>query len=254
VVRANENGLTLFRFENLSACPDLGHAVFSRLGGSSSPPFDSLNLGTAEGDHPATVERNRAAVVACFGHRPMAFVKQVHGDDILVFKKGGPAFDPSSKPRADAMITDTPGLMLAVKLADCQGVLLYDPVKRVTAAVHSGWRGSVLDIIGKTIARMKADFGCDSKNILAGISPSLGHCCAEFIHYRTELPQAFRRYKDGRDRFDFWRISRDQMIAAGLPGKNIETAGICTRCSTDLFFSYRGEGRTGRFAAVIGMI
>ncbi|MEW6079708.1 MAG: peptidoglycan editing factor PgeF [Thermodesulfobacteriota bacterium] len=254
MIRASENGLTLFRFENLSACPGLNHAVFSRLGGSSSPPFTSLNLGTAEGDHPETVEQNRGAVAACFGHRPMAFVKQVHGDDVLVFKKGGQAFDPSPKPRADAMITDIPGLMLAVKLADCQGVLLHDPVKQVAAAVHSGWRGSVLDIIGKTIARMKTDFGCDPGDIMAGISPSLGSCCAEFVNYRTELPESFWPYRDSRDRFDFWQISRDQMTAAGLLDAHIEIADICTRCRTDLFFSYRGEGRTGRFAAVIGMV
>ena len=254
MMRFEENGLTLFRFTNLAGCPRLVQGVFSRLGGVSNPPFESLNLGSAEGDQAEDVERNRRAVAACFGHRPMVWLKQVHGNDILVLKKGGPPVDFSQRPRADAVITDIPGLMLAIKLADCQGVLLHDPVKGVTAAVHSGWRGSVLNIIGQTINRLVTEFGCAPDDIQAGISPSLGPCCAEFVNYRAELPESFQRYKDDRDHFDFWQISRDQMTAAGLEENNIETAGLCTSCRTDLFFSYRREGRTGRFAAVAGML
>ncbi len=254
MIRTTENGLTIFRFANMAGCPNLSHAVFTRLGGKSLPPFDSLNLSADEGDSAEAVSHNRTAAAACCGDRPVIFLKQVHGDDILVFKKSQGFPDHSRPFQGDAMITDITGLMLAIKLADCQGVLMHDPVRLVTAAVHSGWRGSVIDIIGKTVARMKAEFGCDPADILAGVSPSLGPCCAEFTDYRHELPENFRKYKDDRDRFDFWQISRDQMTSAGLAEKNIEVAGICTSCRTDLFFSYRKEGRTGRFAAVAGMI
>ena len=215
------------------------HGVFTRLGGKSPAPFDTLNMSVGVGDEPETVGRNRAIVGACFDNRPMIFLNQIHNDDILVFPKDDPPPSPNWKRQGDAMITDRHGLMLAIKLADCQGVLLHDPARKVIAAVHSGWRGSVVNIIGKTIARMKSDFGCDPENILAGVGPSLGPCCAEFVNYQTELPAHFWKYKDDHNHFDFWRISRDQMTAAGLPEKNIEVAGICTSCRTDLFYSYR---------------
>ena len=139
-------------------------------------------------------------------------------------------------------------------MADCQAILLYDPVRRVVANVHSGWRGSVSDIAGKTVAAMENRFGCRGRNLVAAIAPSLGPCCAEFRNYREEIPESFWRYKDGAEHFDFWKISRDQLAAAGLTPDNIHAGGLCTRCRTDLFYSYRGEARqTGRFAAVIGL-
>jgi copper oxidase (laccase) domain-containing protein len=89
--------------------------------------------------------------------------------------------------------------------------------------------------------------------MLAGIGPSLGPCCAEFINYREEIPQVYWRYKDADHNFDFWSLSREQLLHAGVPAKNIETSRICTRCRTDEFFSYRAAKTTGRFAAVIGL-
>ena len=131
-------------------------------------------MSTGVGDDAERVSRNRNSVATCFDSRPIVFSDQVHKDDILVFSSDDPAPDPAKKRRGDAMITNRPELLLAVKLADCQGVILYDPGQKVAAAVHSGWRGSVINIIGKTIDRMKTAFGCAPENILAGISPSAG--------------------------------------------------------------------------------
>jgi copper oxidase (laccase) domain-containing protein len=131
---------------------------------------------------------------------------------------------------------------------------LYDPVRRVVANVHSGWRGSVADIAGKTVAVMKNGFGCRGGDMVAAIAPSLGPCCAEFVNYRDEIPEHFWTYRDTKNHFDFWSISCDQLTAAGLRPENIHSGGMCTRCGTDYFYSYRGEARnTGRFAAVIGL-
>jgi len=138
-------------------------------------------------------------------------------------------------------------------LADCQSILLYDPIQKVIANVHCGWRGSTKNIAGRTVDVMNKRFGCNRRDLIAGISPSLGPCCAEFVNYRSEIPQKFWRYKSANDHFDFWALSREQLIAAGLLRENIETGGICTKCNTDAFFSYRGEGQTGRFASVIGL-
>lgn len=260
------HGLPLLQFPCLADCPGLDHGVFTRQGGVSSPPFDSLNLGTAAGDRPEDVLQNRAAVSGCFDHDRFISVKQVHGTVIRVFKKERPPdLNSADSLEGDALVSDIPGLLLGIKLADCQAVILFDPVKLVAANIHSGWRGSVANIIGKTIGVMKEEFGSRPGDIRAGISPSLGPCCAEFVNYRQELPPELWSYKapahspdHPSDRhfdhhFDFWAISRDQLTSAGVAEDHIETAGICTRCRTDLFFSYRAEGRTGRFLAVAGL-
>jgi YfiH family protein len=160
----------------------------------------------------------------------------------------------NTAPSADALISAAPGKTLAIQTADCQAVLLYDPVRKAVANIHSGWRGSIQNIVGLTVQAMIKRFGSDPKDIVAGIGPSLGPCCAEFIHYRTEIPKEFWPYKNASDYFDFWKLSHDQLTDAGVPGGHILTSNLCTRCRTGLFFSYRKEKTTGRFAAVIGII
>ncbi len=187
----------------------------------------------------------------------MVYVNQNHGENILVFTQTDPdntGVIESETRIADAMITDIPGKFLVVQVADCQSVLIHDPCKRVVANIHAGWRGSVRNIIGRTVDVMKTRFGCDPSDLTAGIGPSLGPCCAEFRNYRREIPEKFWKYKSRTNHFDFWSISTDQLAAEGLLPERIAVSGVCTKCRTDLFFSYRGEGTTGRFAAVIGMV
>lgn len=252
MIQTTKNGLTFFQFSHLARYPEVTHGIFSRMGGVSEPPFDSLNMSTSVGDNSEAVEKNRRAVAECLGRRPLAFLNQVHKTDVHVLDASAPAL-PEKQQNGDALITATPGLLLGIKLADCQAVLLYDPIKKIVANIHSGWRGSVANIIGKTIETLKARFCSHPTDLLAGIGPSLGPCCAEFVNYKMELPRSFWACKDDKDRFDFWQISKNQLTEAGVPEAHIETADICTRCRTDQFFSYRGEGKTGRFAAVIGM-
>jgi YfiH family protein len=140
-----------------------------------------------------------------------------------------------------------------VQQADCQAVLLFDPVKKVVANIHCGWRGSVDNIIGKVIATMTDSFNVNPANLLAGISPSLGPCCAEFINYRTELPSSFWSYQVKPNYFDFWQISKDQLQGAGVNADKIETSSICTACNND-WFSYRRDKATGRFCSVISIV
>ena len=109
------------------------------------------------------------------------------------------------------------------------------------------------NIVAHTLAAMTETFGCQPKEILAGIGPSLGPCCAEFRHYRQEIPAPLWRYGDRRHLFDFWALSRDQLVAAGVAPAHVEVSGLCTRCRTDRFFSYRAEGVTGRLAAAIAL-
>jgi YfiH family protein len=178
------------------------------------------------------------------------YLDQVHGKTIHVVTKENcqaPIF-------ADGVVTDRQGVGLVIQVADCQGVLLYDPNRKVIANVHSGWRGSVRNIIGECIDVMTAQFHCDPKDIRAGISPSLGPCCAEFVNYKNEIPEALWGYKlPDRITFDFWRLSLDQMTAKGVCPENVETMNLCTRCNTDTFYSYRQANQTGRFGCVISL-
>jgi YfiH family protein len=165
----------------------------------------------------------------------------------------GLAGDAAVPPEADVMITDRSGKFLVVQVADCQAILMYDPVRRVAANVHCGWRGSVADVAGRTVRALRSGFGCEPKDLLVGIGPSLGPCCAEFVNYRKEIPSRLWNYRRDTVYFDFWTMTCDQLIAAGVREDRIEISRLCTRCNTDRFFSYRGEKRTGRFPAVIGL-
>ena len=238
-----------FCFPGLSQFNSLSHRVFTRHYGYSNHPCKSLNISYAVGDDPASVEQNLNLIHHNIKADSLIHMNQQHGKTVITLRgwketASDRVFD------ADACITNVPSIAIMVKQADCQGVILFDPEKKVVAVVHSGWKGSVLDILGETVKRMHSDFDCSPLNILAAIGPSLGPCCAEFKTWRDIFPEHFKKHMAGEYNFNFWSISEMQLVNAGLKRDNIERAGICTKCRTDLFFSYRGEGITGRFATV----
>ena len=247
--------LPYYRFTNMADLPGFVHGIFTRLGGVSKAPFDALNVGLGLGDQPDAVSVNRCRVTACLGVDQLLFINQVHGDRILVVRdRYGKMEDGREHASGDAMITDVPGICLAIQVADCQAVVRYDPERCVVANIHSGWRGSTINIIGRTVETMIAEFGCDPVSLLAGVSPSLGPCCAEFVNYRQEIPEKFWPHKVSENHFDFWTNSHDQMVKAGIPHANIEITGCCTRCNRERFFSYRAERVTGRFVVAAGLL
>ena len=256
MIQRLHNGLSMFQFGKLAAHRQLRHGVFTRRNGCSAAPFRSLNTSFGVGDDSAHVKRNRQAIQSSLNAGQMVFARQVHGVGVLAISSDNDQElmrNAGSPPEVDALVTNLRHRFLTVQVADCQPVLLYDPHRKVIANIHAGWRGSIRNIIGRTIGVMQSEFGSDPVDMVAGIGPSLGQCCAEFRHYRREIPRSFWPYKNDDDHFDFWAISRDQLREAGLVSENIQSSGICTRCHPELFFSYRGEGVTGRFAAVIGL-
>ena len=242
--------INLFEFNLFKGYSELCHGVFARSGGVSSGRFDSLNLGLSVGDDPEAVKENRRRMLERMGIQQAVYLDQVHGKTIHVLTED----DGQGPIVADGVVTDMRGVGLVIQVADCQGVLFYDPERKVIANVHSGWRGSVQNIIGDCIDVMTDRFRCNPKDIRAGISPSLGPCCAEFVNYRDEIPEALWGYRlPGGLTFDFWKLSWDQMRAKGVRQENVETMNLCTRCNTDTFYSYRREHRTGRFGCVISL-
>jgi YfiH family protein len=196
------------------------------------------------------VEKNLSRIRAAMGAEEMIHMHQCHGIRMRVLRDEAPE-SLQHPPRADALITDIAGLALMVKQADCQAVILYDPERGVAANVHCGWRGNVMNIPGRVVARMKHDFGCEPSRMLAAVGPSLGPCCAEFLTHEEIFPKSFERFRVRENHFDLWALSVGQLLEAGLREAQIEVARICSRCRTDLFFSYRAEGVTGRFATVL---
>lgn len=238
------------QFPRLSTFDQVAHAVYTRLGGVSTSVFRSLNASYSTGDEKEKVTLNLRIIKEVIGAKDLRYMNQAHGTSILLFRDADPA-QPETPPTADAMITDMPGVALMVKQADCQAVLFLDPEKGVIANAHCGWRGNTQNLLGTVVNRMQEDFACRPSDIRAAIGPSLGPCCAEFVTYEEIFPESFKRFMGRRNYFDLWEVSRAQLLDAGLNRENIELAGICTRCRTDLFYSYRGEGVTGRFATVI---
>jgi hypothetical protein len=243
------NEVPYLKFHEMSRHDQLVHAVFTRQGGVSKAPYDTLNVSYATGDKPECVSSNLKIIKEAIGANDLVFMNQMHGKEVRALR--GERFEALEDPvDADALITDQPLVALMVKQADCQAILLFDPIKNVVANVHCGWRGNVHDILGAVVGRMKFEFGCRPANMLAAIGPSLGPCCAEFINYEQEFPEEFRRFMVRKEYFDLWEISRWQLLEAGLAEDHIEVANICSRCRTDMFYSYRAEGITGRFGTV----
>lgn len=252
-----QNGMDFLQFPTLARLPLVFHGIFPRFATNSQGRGILLNTGMRCGEPDQQVWQNRVKIRACFGNGPMVFARQVHGAEVALWHPPSSAME--KRPdhgvylKGDALTTDCLNQALFIQVADCQAVLIVDPVRRAVANVHSGWRGSIQNIIGATVQKMTVTYGSQAKDLICGIGPSLGPCCAEFINYRQEIPSRFWPYRLAGNHFDFWRISLDQLAAAGVPVQNIALSGICTRCNQHLFFSYRGERVTGRFAAVIGL-
>ncbi len=247
-ISSAHSGLAPFFFDAFSQEEGLGHGIFHRLGGVSPVPWDSLNVGLAVGDDANLVAENRQRIRRTFSFSALVAAHQVHGDQVAVVKED-PGVDING---VDALVSEVRGIGLMIQQADCQAVLLYDPSRPAVGIAHSGWRGSVANIIGKTVAVMGAEFGSDPAGMLAAVSPSLGPCCGEFVNHRKELPEACQAFQVRPNHFDFWAISRYQLEEAGILAERISIAGLCTVCDSR-FFSYRREKNTGRNASVIGL-
>ncbi len=245
------SGIKFYEFPGLNRYPSVFHGFFTRHGGFSKPPYHTLNVAFKVGDNPADVAKNVKKIRKMLQGR-LIWVNQDHGCKIIIIDKHYlETCNQNIPPEADAIITSEPGVALMIKVADCQAIFLFDRVKNVIANIHCGWRGNVNEIIKKTVDTMKKTFKSDPRDVIATISPSLGPCCGEFKGYRELLPAHFHGYRVGVNHFDFWKISREQLIKAGISEKNIEIAGMCTVCGNNHFFSYRKEKITGRCAAVI---
>lgn len=250
MIKKNSGTTEYFQFSNLSVFSEINHGLFTKKGGVSADTYESLNIGAMVGDHRESVLKNRQTVLKITGGKKLVSLNQIHSAEATHYTGGKTT---TGFADADAVITDQKGAALLIQTADCQAVLLYDPLNKVIANIHSGWKGSILNIIGSTIDAMRKKYNSGPENIIAGIGPSLGQCCAEFTNYKLEIPEQFWKYKNDDDHFDFWQLSVDQLNETGVRKENIEVSRLCTKCNQDLFFSYRRDKITGRLANIISI-
>lgn len=257
MIRQSRNGLTYFHFE-LFKDLDISYGIFTRHGGVSPQPWDSLNLGGTVGDSREHVIENRARIFNAIG-RPVESIFdawQVHGTHALRADAPRPLDQPHE--RADIILTDQPQVTLLGRFADCVPILLVDPVHRGLCIAHAGWQGTINQVSRHAVSAMQKEFGSRPIEILAGIGPSI---CRDCYQVGEDVAQALHaaggksKYltpKDGRYQLDLWMMNKDQLISAGLDAAKVEIAGICTAENTHDWYSHRAEkGRTGRFCAVM---
>ncbi len=241
----------ILRPERLVMPDGIRIGVSTRIGGVSPEPL-GMNLSMSVGDDPRNVDENRKRFCAAAGVRveSLVFQGQVHGDAIHR------VFSPGRIPSCDALVTDIEGLFLAVSIADCVPILLADPVKRVVAGVHSGWRGSVRRILSMTVDRLQNEFDVRPHDLVAYIGPSASVCCYEVGEdVAAQFEKSFVKRSDGlKPRLDLKEVNRSLLRSSGVRDENIEVSRHCTICNPELFHSYRRDKeRSGRMLAVIGI-
>jgi YfiH family protein len=229
----------------------------TRNGGVSRAPYNSLNLGFNTDDPRYNVEGNRSTLARAFDLQPhqLLTVQQVHGTDVLVVDQPNPDLSHFLQVECDAVITNQPGMMIGVLVADCFPVLLHDPLKQVAGVVHVGWRGAAAGILGKTVKAMAASFGCRAADLTAAIGPGIG---AHKYEVDRQVREAFRAGAGhweaiaaevdlGKWHLDLRHSCQLQLAEAGVPEGAVDVAEECTCCHREMLFSYRRDaGKTGR--------
>ncbi len=243
--------------------PGLVHAFTTRPGGVSEGPYASLNITRSRGDKPANVAENRERLRQALGLDYLAFATQVHGRDVVRLDEAPRGDQPAGE--ADALMTDRPGIGLVSQTADCTPILLFDPQNRAIAAIHSGWRGTVQNIIAATLEAMRAAYATQPGHILAAIGPAVSpenyrvgpEVVEQFAGFASESGVLSPLDAEGGAQLDVSRACELQLLAAGVPQAQIERSPLCTYAQeADLFSARRSHhrGESGVFGGQGGVI
>lgn len=237
------------------------HGFMGRRGGNSVGPYAGLNVSYRVGDDNQVVSRNVCDVKQAVGIHDGKIVtmRQVHGDQIIEVK------DKTLKEadESDGMVTPETGIHLGVLTADCVPILLIAPRRKIVAAVHAGWRGTLAGIAARAIQQFKDGYGVSPGDVEAALGPSIGACCYEVKADVTgplrekwgRIAGANIQTKGGKSFVDLRQLNRAILDSAGVPSKQLFEIGPCTCCAPDEFFSYRREKKaTGRQISFIGWL
>lgn len=268
ILERKHNDVTYLAADGMEAVGGVAHGFSTRQGGVSQGMWASLNLGVSRGDNPDHVRENYRRFLVAIGAKEgkLAMTNQVHGGTVRTVTSADWKDDPYGKVtyEADGLMTATPGVTLMIFSADCIPILFYDPVRKVIAACHAGWRGTAAGIATHTVERMKDVYGCRGEDILAAIGPGIGPCCFET---HEDVPNAmtaamataalpYMQIKEnGKFAVDLKGINARRLEQAGLDPANIAICGECTACQPDRFWSHRKVGnQRGSMAAAIQLL
>ncbi|MDK2979212.1 MAG: purine-nucleoside/S-methyl-5-thioadenosine phosphorylase / adenosine deaminase [Bacteroidales bacterium] len=249
--------IQLLQFEKLLEFKDIIHFSTTRTGGFSKNHLAGFNLGYTVGDESKNVTQNLnlLARVLDIDKKQMVSPKQTHSKNIGVVTSTTEIF-----PNTDALITNIPGICIFVRTADCVPILLFDPVKKGIAAIHSGWKGTLQEISKHCIGRMQKEYGTQPKDLIAGIGPSIGPEVYEigpevielFVNHFTLNNYITPLKNSDKGLLNLWEINHQILIDSGVPKEQIEVAGMCTYSNPELFYSARRDGvKCGRLATGI---
>jgi polyphenol oxidase len=253
------NGMAFYQFDGLAQYSDLYHGAFTRLGGVSQAPFETLNLARSVGDDAQVVQENNRRMLSAFGMTPDRATTTwlVHGRSVAVMTQADAGH---YRQGFDAIITRERGLALTMRFADCVPIVFFDPVQRAIGLAHAGWRGVAENVIAATVAALRDNFGSHPRDLWTGIGP-----CISADRYRvgqdvidlvalacpSRVP-IVQRHPDGSLHLDLNAAVLSQLQACGVA--NVENSAICTASNITEWFSHRAEnGKTGRFGVVIGL-
>lgn len=249
--------LSVFKFESFKKYKNIAHLITTREGWISGekPRF------TGDSEDIYAGFRKELAVSCESDEKKFVFPRQTHSDRVAVVNS---AMGANTVDDADALITSEPGLFVCVQTADCVPVLLFDPVKKVVAAVHAGWKGTISKIAGKTVEKMVETFGSNPADIVAGIGPSIhmhayevGPEVVEAVESSFTNPRVLLKpsMNKGRAFFDLWEANQTVLLESGIREENIEVMGLCSFEHAGLFFSARRDGaETGRMVSGIRLV
>lgn len=249
--------LSVFKFESFKSHKNIVHFITTKEGwvSGNKPRF------TGDEEHEYAEFRKELAVSGEWETTQFVFPRQTHSDHVEVVQQINPL---PAIPDTDALITNQPGLFVCVQTADCVPVLVYDPVKRVVAAIHAGWKGTVSKIAGKTVRRMVETYGSNPTDLVVGIGPSIHmHAYEVGPEVVSLVENNFRNtgallkpsLKTGHAYFDLWEANKTVLGEAGIPEENIEIMGLCSFEHPDLFYSARRDGTdTGRMVSGIALV
>ncbi|RJR53586.1 MAG: laccase domain-containing protein [Desulfobacteraceae bacterium] len=248
------NGLTLLEFEKISPTWHLKHCLSTRIGGVSSGPFTTLNVGAELGDSINNVAENRKRVCEAI-EAPINLVamEQTHSANVSIIRDSDYPKWPNTAPNVDALITNIKSLTLLAVAADCSLSLFFDPKHDVLAIAHSGWRGALLNIYGSVLRTMTLEYDTNPEDVYVGIGPTISssyYNVEETIisklrqMYPESISTNFYTLRNGKYFLRITSILEHQLSEQRVT--NVETSGICTAGSPDLLYSHRREGLTGR--------
>lgn len=257
--------LKYIQFPKLVKCGAVKHIFSTRHGGVSQGECATMNLSFNRNDSRENVLENYGRLCSAVGINPENLVlsQQTHTNNVISVteKDRGTGITLPCFHDVDGLITNRPEVALVTQYADCTPLLFCDPVKRVIATSHSGWRGTVKEIGKATVEKMVRDFGCDSADIIAGIGPSIGKCCYEvddpvYCEFKKipylRLDEIFTPCGSGKYMLDLVEANFQILVNAGLREENIDRSDICTCCNSDELHSHRATaGKRGNLAAVI---